>query len=488
MQVTETRNEGLHREYKVVVPAAELEAKVNARLGELKNRVQIRGFRPGKVPVEHLKRVYGRGTMAEVLESAVNEANATIVREHGFKLATDPKITPPDQGEIEGVLKGKSDLSYTLALEIVPPIQLADFKKLKLQKVTADVTDAEVDEALQKVANDNRPFADKGEGAKAEKGDRVTLSFVGKIGGEPFEGGSGEDVVIQIGSGQFIPGFEDQIIGMAAGENRTLNVTFPANYGSEKLAGQPAEFDVTAKSIEAPGKVTIDDDFAKSLGMESLAALKDAVKDRVAREHTAASRRRIKRDLLDQLDATHKFEPPPTLVDNEFDQVWKTILSDLQTHGRSFTDEGTTEEKAKGEYRGIAERRVRLGLVLAEIGDKNNIQVTNEEVSKAVVDRARQFPGQEQQIWQYYRDNPEAVASLRAPIFEEKVIDFLVELADVTEKKVSRDELYHDEEHDHDHSDHDHYDHSDHDHSGHDHSHHDHSHHGHDHETPSSKA
>ena len=470
MQVTEIRTEGFEREFRVVMPAADLQAKVEARLDQLKDRVQLKGFRPGKVPAAHLRRLYGRNAMLEVIEAAVNEATTQLIAERGLKLATDPKVTlPPDQNEVENVIGGKSDLSYTVALEVVPPIQLGDFKTLKLEKLTADVTDAEVDEALQKVAEDNKPFADKGEGAKAESGDRVVVSFVGKINGEAFEGGSGEDVTVQIGSGAFIPGFEQQLIGIAAGESRTVNVSFPDNYGNEKLAGKPAEFAVTAKSIEAPGKVTIDDDFAKSLGMESLAALKDAVKDRVGREHAAASRQRVKRQLLDQLDAMHKFETPPTLVENEFAQVWKTVVADLEGQGRTFADEDTTEEAAKTEYRGIAERRVRLGLVLAEIGDKNNIKVPDDDITKAVIERAREFPGKEEQVWQFYRENPQALAGLRAPIFEEKIIDFLLELATVTEKKVSRKELYQDEEHDHaDHHGHDH----DHDHHhGHDHKH-----------------
>jgi trigger factor len=447
MQVTETRTEGLQREFKVVVPAADLEAKVNARLGEIKDRVQMRGFRPGKVPVEHLKRVYGRGTMAEVIEAAVREANAKIVTDRGFKLATDPKVTmPSEQAELEGLLGGKADLSYTVAIEIVPAIALADFKNLKLQKLVTDVAEEEIGEALKRIADENRPFAAKGEGAKAESGDRVTISYVGRIDGKTFEGGSGQDVVVNLGSGTFIPGFEDQLIGIAPGETRTISVTFPANYANDKLAGKAAEFEVTASSLETSGDVTIDDAFAVSLGMESLAKLKDAVKDRIAREHTAVSRRRLKRELLDQLDTTHKFEPPPTLVDEEFQQVWKTILSDLQSRNRSFVDEGTTEEAATADYRKIAERRVRLGLVIAEIGEKNNIKVSDEELSRAVVERARQFPGQEEQIWQYYRDNPAAVASLRAPIFEEKVVDFLIELANVTEKKVAREELYKEDE------------------------------------------
>jgi trigger factor len=468
MQVTETRTEGFHREFQVVLPAADLAAKVNERLGELKQRVQIRGFRPGKVPVEHLKRVYGRGAMLDVINAAVNEATARIVTDRGLKLATEPKVTmSPEEGAVEKVIQGQSDLAYTVALEVVPPIQLGDFKTLKLERLVADVTEAEVDEALLRVAEANRPFSAKPEGEKAAEGDRITISFVGKVDGVPFEGGAGEDVVVQIGSGSFIPGFEKQLAGMAAGDKRTINVTFPADYGNEKLAGKPAEFDIEAKSIETPSKVTMDDAFATSLGMTSLDTLKDAVRDRLAKEHMVASRRKLKRDLLDQLDSMHKFDSPPTLVDNEFDQVWKTILSDLQTNNRTFADENTTEEAAKAEYRGIAERRVRLGLVLAEVGDKNNIKVTDEEVTKAALESARQFPGQEQKVWQYYRDNPQALATLRAPIFEEKVIDFLVELANVTEKKVAREELYKDEAgdagtagHDHAHHGHDH----DHDH------------------------
>jgi trigger factor len=472
MQVTETRTEGFHREFEIVLPKGDLAAKVDARLGEMKQRAQIRGFRPGKVPVDYLKRLYGRDAMLDVINSAVNEATSQLITERGLKLATEPKVTlSEEEGVVEKVIKGESDLSYKVALEVVPPIQLGDFKTLKLERLTAEVTDAEVDEALKRVAEANRPYSAKPEGGKAENGDRATISFVGKINGEPFQGGTGEDVVVQIGSGTFIPGFESQLVGMAVGEKRTLNVTFPADYGNEKLAGQPAEFDVEVKAIETPKDVAMDDAFATSLGMKSLDDLKNAVRDRISKEHGAVSRRRIKRELLDQLDAMHKFEPPPTLIDKEFDQIWKTVLSDLQASNRTFADEGTTEEAAKADYRGIAERRVRLGLVLAEVGDKNKINVTDEELAKAAMESARQFPGREQQVWQYYRDNPQALATLRAPIFEEKVIDFLVELASVTEKKVSREELYKDEAGEEGGHDHAHHDHAGHDHD-HDHHHH----------------
>jgi trigger factor len=308
------------------------------------------------------------------------------------------------------------------------------------------VTDAEVEEAVNRIAEQSRPYEPRPEGGKAEKGDRVVIDFTGKLDGAPFEGGTGGDVGINIGSNTFIPGFEDQLIGIAAGEQRTVNVTFPQLYPNEKLAGKAAEFDVTAKSVEAPKPVTVDDEFAKSLGMESLAKLKEMVKDRIGREHAAMSRQKIKRKLLDELDARHKFTPPPSLVEDEFNNVWKTVLDDLAAQKRTFADENTTEEKAKEEYRGIAGRRVRLGLVIAEIGERNAIKVTDEEVSRAVMDRARQAPGHEQQVWDFYRNNPNALASLRAPIFEDKVIDYILELAKITEKQVSREELYKDDE------------------------------------------
>jgi trigger factor len=443
MQVTETLSEGLKREFRVVVPASELDAKVNARLDELKTRVNIHGFRPGKVPVAHLKRVYGRSAMAEVIENTVRETNNQIVSERGFKLAADPKVTMPEEkSAIERLIAGKSDLDYTVAVEIVPPITLGDFKSIKLSKLVADVTDAEIEDGVARIADQNKPYTVSEKGEKAARDDRVTISFSGTIDGKPFEGGSGDDAVVLIGSNTFIPGFEDQLIGITTGETRTLKVTFPAHYMKRELAGKSAEFVVTAKSIEAPGKVTVDDDFAKSLGLESIVKLREAVKDRLTREHAAMSRQKVKRALLDELDKMHKFDPPPTLVEEEFDRVWKSVLSELETEGKTFADEGTTEEKAKAEYRAIAERRVRLGLLLAEIGEKNNITVAEDELSRAVMERARQFAGQEQRVWDYYRQNPQAVAALRAPIFEEKAVDFLLELASVAESKVTREELY----------------------------------------------
>jgi len=445
MQVTETSTAGLKREFRVVVPATDLEARVNERLDDLKGRVQLRGFRPGKVPVAHLRRLYGKAAMAEVIEAAVREANSKIVTDHGFKLAIEPKVVlPSEEGAVEGVIAGKSDLAYTVEIEILPPITLADFKTIKLTRLTAEVTDAEIDQTLQRIAEQNRPFIAKSEGA--EKGDRVVLSFQGTIDGQPFEGGAGEDVPLVLGSGQFIPGFEDHLMGVKAGESRTFDIKFPDDYPAKAMAGKDATFAVTAKAVEAPGAVTIDDDFAKTLGLESLAKLRDAIKDRTQREHAAASRQKLKRALLDQLDERHKFEPPPSLVEQEFNNVWSSIEKDLKDQGRTFADEETTEEKARAEYRAIAERRVRLGLVIAEIGERNTIKVTEEQLNAAVVEQMRQLPGREQEVWDYYRKNPGALAALRAPLFEDKVVDFLIELAEVTEKPVSRDELFKEDE------------------------------------------
>jgi len=441
MQVTKTADAGLKREYRVVVPASDLEARANERLDELKGRVQLRGFRPGKVPVEHLKRLYGKSAMAEAIEAAVREANTKIVTDEKLKLAIEPKVVLPEEKEaVDRLIEGKSDLDYKVEIEVVPAITLTDFKAIKLTRLTAEVTEAEIDQAVQAIAEGNRPFVAKSEAA--EKGDRVTISFQGTIDGTPFEGGTGEDVPLTLGAGQFIPGFEDHLVGRKAGEATTFNVKFPDDYRATAVAGKEATFAVTVKAVEAPGTVAIDDDFAKTLGMESLAKLRAAIKERIAREHAAASRQKLKRALLDQLDERHKFEPPPSLVEQEFNSVWAQIEGDLKRQNRTFEDEDTTEEKARAEYRAIAERRVRLGLVIAEIGEKNNIKVTDEQLNAAIVEQMRQLPGREQQLWDYYRKNPAALASLRAPLFEDKVVDFLVELAEVTDKPVSRDELF----------------------------------------------
>ncbi|MCP3466012.1 MULTISPECIES: trigger factor [unclassified Bradyrhizobium] len=447
MQVTETLSEGLKHEFKISVAASDLDAKADAKLVDLKDKVRLNGFRPGKVPVAHLKKVYGRSVMAETIDQTIRDTNTQIFQERGFRLATEPKITmPTEQKEVEELLSGKSDLTYTVAIEVVPPIQLADFKSFQVEKPVADVTDVEVDEAIKRIADNNRGYSDKGEGAKAASGDRVTVSFKGTINGEAFEGGTGEGIQVQIGSNTFIPGFEDQLIGIGAGETRTVKASFPKNYMSEKLAGKDAEFETTATLVEAPQDTKIDDEFAKSLGLESLDKLKEAARERLVAEFATTTRQRVKRALLDRLDEAHRFDAPPSLIDEEFNLMWNSVKAEMDSAGKTFADEDTTEEKARDEYRKIADRRVRLGLVLSEIGEKNKITVTDDEVGRAVIERARQVPGREKEVWDYYRNNANALAQLRAPIYEDKVVDFILELANVTEKKVSREELYKDDE------------------------------------------
>ncbi|WP_448031598.1 trigger factor [Bradyrhizobium liaoningense] len=447
MQVTETLSEGLKHEFKISVPASDLDAKAGAKLVDLKDKVRINGFRPGKVPVAHLKKVYGRSVMAETIDQTIRDTNTQLFSERGFRLATEPKITmPTEQKDVEELLSGKSDLTYTVAIEVVPAIALADFKTFQVEKPVADVTDTDVDDAIKRIADSNRTYAAKGEGAKAESGDRVTISFKGSINGEVFEGGTGEGIQVVIGSNTFIPGFEEQLIGIGANETRTLKVSFPKNYMNDKLAGQPAEFETTATLIEAPQDLAIDDEFAKSLGLESLDKLKEAARERLSAEFATATRQRVKRALLDRLDEAHRFEAPPSLIDEEFNLMWNSVKAEMDSAGKTFADEDTTEDAAKEEYRKIADRRVRLGLVLSEIGEKNKITVTDDEVGRAVIERARSMPGREKEVWDYYRNNAQALAQLRAPIYEDKVVDFILELANVTEKKVSREDLYKDDD------------------------------------------
>jgi trigger factor len=447
MQVTETLVEGLKHEFKISVPASDLDAKADAKLVDLKDKVKLNGFRPGKVPVSHLKKVYGRSVMAETIDQTIRDTNTQIFTDRGFRLASEPKITmPTEQKEVEELLAGKTDLTYTVAIEVVPTIQLADFKSFTVEKPVVDVSESDVADAIKRIADQSRPYNAKSEGAKAENGDRVTINFKGTIEGVPFDGGTGEAIQVVIGAGQFIPGFEEQLIGIGAGETRNLKVAFPKNYASEKLAGQPAEFETIATVIEAPGETTIDDDFAKTLGLESLDKLKEAARERLVAEFAGATRQRVKRALLDQLDESHKFEAPPSLVAEEFKLMWTSIKAEMESSAKTFADENTTEEAAREEYQKIADRRVRLGLVLSEIGEKNKITVTDDEVSRAVIERARQMPGREKEVWDYYRNNANALAQLRAPIYEDKVVDFILELAHVTEKKVSREDLFKDDD------------------------------------------
>ena len=458
MQVTETLSEGLKRELKIVIPADELDKRLNDRLETLKNEVQIKGFRPGKVPAAHLRRTFGARIMPEIVEKAVNESSAKALEDRDERPALQPKISlSEDEAEIKGVMAGETDLAYTMEFEIIPPFEVTDLSKLQLERQTAEVDDRIVDEALETMAAQQKDFAPREDGAKAQDGDRLTLDFVGKVDGEEFEGGKAEGVDLVLGSGGFIPGFEEQLVGAGAGSEVEVKVTFPQDYDAENLAGKDAVFDVKVSVVAAPKEVVIDDEFAKRFSMDDLAKLREAVKGQVETEFAQASRGKIKRQLLDALDEAHTFELPSAMVEGEFNSVWDSVTKDMERRKTSFEDEGTTEEDAAKEYREIAERRVRLGLVIADIGDKNQIKVEDEEVNRALMERLRQFPGQEREAYEFYQKTPQAMAELRAPIFEDKVVDFILELAQVTEKTVSREELFKDEEEeDEDHTGHDH--------------------------------
>jgi trigger factor len=438
MQITETVSEGLRREYKVVVPMGDLDAKVNARLEEMKPKMHLKGFRPGKAPVSFLKKQFGKSMMGEVVEQAVNEASQKAIADNALKPAFQPQVEPV--GEIEQVVDGKADLEFMLKVDLMPEFELTDLSKLKVERLTADVTDADIDEALKRLADQSRTFSSR-DGA-AEKGDVVTMDFTGSIDGEEFAGGKAEGFNLTLGSGQLIPGFEDQLIGSKAGEARDVKVTFPADYPEAKLAGKDAVFAVAVKEVKAPDEAKVDDELAKRLGLDSLATLKDRVRDQVKSDFTRASRLHLKRRILDALDSKHSFPLPPAMVQGEFDGIWGQVQRELEREGKSFADEDTTEEKAKKEYHDIAERRVRLGLVLARIGEQNGITVPADELNRAMAARARQFPGQEQQVFDFYAKNPQAQAEIRAPIFEDKVVDFIAELADISDRKVDRETLF----------------------------------------------
>ena len=447
MQVTETVNEGLKREFSVVVPATELDSRLLTRLDSLKDEVRIKGFRPGKVPVSHLRRMFGRSMMAEIVQTVINEVARDTLAERGERAATPPDYKlPDDEEQADKVLAGSADLSYTMSYEVLPKITLGDFKTMKVERPVVDVSDADIDTQLHQLADSTRSFATKS--GAAATGDRLTISYVGKIDGEPFEGGSDDNASVTIGDGRFIPGFAEQLVGLLSGDEKTITVTFPADYPAANLAGKEATFDITVKAVAAADPVEIDDNLAERLGLQSLDALRDTVKQQIQSQYTNAARQKLKRQVLDKLDAMHQIDLPPGMVEQEFDQIWRQVTTQLQTDGKTFESEGTTEEAAREDYRKISERRVRLGLVMSEIGEKAKITVTDEEAQRALQAQMRQFPGQEQALVDYYRQNPDALSALRAPIFEEKVLDYLLELADVSEKKVTREELLAEDEDD----------------------------------------
>ncbi|HEX4077606.1 MAG TPA: trigger factor [Rhizomicrobium sp.] len=440
MEVTQTISEGLHREFKIVIDAGDLDARLTDRLEEMKSTLHLKGFRPGKAPVSHLKKTFGKRVMNEIVEQAVSETSQKTVADHALKPAFPPQVdyvTPVDE-----VIGGGANLEFMVRIDLMPEFELADITRLDAQKLIADVTPADVESAVDRLAEQARTYSPRAEGEPAEEKDAVTIDFVGRVDGEEFAGGKAEDFNLVLGSGQLIGGFEEQLVGARAAEERVVNVTFPADYPDAKLAGRPAEFTVQVKEVKAPDALALDDDLARKLGVASLATLKDRVRDQLKADFARASRMHLKRRLLDALDARHDFPLPQTMVDREFDMIWQQVEAELKREGRTPQDEGKTEEEMREEYRKIAERRVRLGLVLARIGEQNGITVAPDELQRAIMARVRAHQGQEQEAFNYYSSNAQAQAEIRAPIFEEKVVDFIAELANVTERKVDRDTLY----------------------------------------------
>ncbi|MCC7284380.1 MAG: trigger factor [Acetobacteraceae bacterium] len=433
MQVTEAEASGLKRAFQVVVPAADLAGKQDARIAELAKTLRLPGFRPGKVPLAIVRQRYGKAVLGEVLEGTVGEVAQQVVTDRGLRPAQRPEIK-------DFKFEDGQDLAFTVALEVLPEITLPDLKAISIEKLTADPDDAAVSRALDQLASRNRSVV-AADPRPAEKGDIVVVDFEGRIDGVPFDGGKADDAEIELGQGRFIPGFEDQLVGIEPGQTRAIAVTFPADYGAKDLAGKAAEFSVAAKALKRPVLPAIDDAFAKTLGMENLAALTDAVKKQIGREYDQVARMRTKRLLLDQLAATADFAAPEGMVDAEFNGIWQRIEADLKEGRLDDDDKGKDEATLKADYRAIAERRVKLGLLLAEIGRANTISVAENELKRAMQAQAMRFPGQEKQVFDYFAKNPQALEGLRAPIFEEKVVDFILELASVTERKVAPEEL-----------------------------------------------
>lgn len=450
MQITETLSDGLKRELKVVIGAKELDERLNARLDELKDKVRISGFRPGKVPVAHLKKMYGRSVMAEVLEQTIEETTGKALSERNEKPASPPAIAfAKQEAVLEQVMDSGADLEFTMSFEVLPTITLVEMKSLSVEKPVAEIGADQIDKAMDRLREGSMTYEVK-DGA-AEQGDRVTIDYAGTVDGETIEGGTAQDADVVIGRNMFIPGFEDGLTGATAGEKRTITAHFPEQYPAAHLAGKDAIFEVEVKAVAAPRLPELDDEFAKTLGLDSLDKLKEILREQIGRDFSRASRAKAKRSLLDALDKAHSFELPPTLLESEFNAIWGEVTRQLETAKKTFEDENTTEEKAREEYRTLAERRVRLGLVLSEIGQRNSITVTDEEVRRAIMERARQYPGQERRVLDFYKNNPTAMLELRAPIFEDKVVDFALELAKVEEKPVTVEELFKQEDEDEEH-------------------------------------
>ncbi|MDJ0640049.1 MAG: trigger factor [Paracoccaceae bacterium] len=430
MQVTETLNEGLKRGYKLVVSADELDAKVNEKLTEAAPDIEMKGFRKGKVPMALLKKQFGERLLGEAMQESVDGAMAKHLEDSGDRPAMQPKLEMTNDDWKPG-----DDVEVEMTYEALPEIPEVDLSKIKLEKLVVEADDKAIDEALASLAENAQNFEDRKKGSKAKEGDQVVIDFVGKVDGEAFEGGSAEDFPLALGSGQFIPGFEEQLVGAKAGEEKAVEVTFPAEYGNADLAGKPAVFDVTVKAVKEPKPAPIDDELAKKFGADDLEALKGQISDRLGEEYGGASRAVMKRALLDELDKAVSFDLPPSLVDAEAGQIahqlWHEENPDVQGHDHP-------EIEPTDEHKTLAERRVRLGLLLAELGRVAEIEVTDAEMTQAVMNQARQYPGQEREFFEFVQNNPGMRQQMQAPIFEDKVVDHIFEKVEVKEKKSTK--------------------------------------------------
>lgn len=434
MQVTATNTDGLKHEFKIVVPASAIEERVEGRLQELKGQVSMPGFRPGKVPMTMLRKRFTPSVMGEVLEVLVQDGTSQALNDNNLKPAMQPQI------EITSFDEGK-DLEFTVAVEVLPTIEEIDYKAISLTRLTAKVEDKEVDEALARIAESRKTNEDTGSKRKAKKGDVLEIDFVGSIDGVEFPGGTGEGYDLELGSNSFIPGFEDQLIGAKPGESVDVKVPFPADYHAKDLAGKDAVFAVTVKALKEAKVPEINEEFATSLGLDTLDALKTMVREQIEKDYASISRTRLKRSLLDALAEAVSFGVPQGMVEMEFQSIWQQIEQAKANDSLDEEDKGKSDEELTTEYRALAERRVRLGLLLAEVGQKNEIKVTQEDLNRAVMQEAMRFPGQAQAVFQYFQNNQEAVNQLRAPLFEDKVVDFLFEMVSVTDKDVPAEEL-----------------------------------------------
>ena len=445
LQITQKSGEGLSRVYGVTVPAHDLAEKLEAKIAELRPRMNIKGFRPGKVPVAHVKRMYGKSLMGEIVQQELNDAPQKALDEANVRVAASPDLKLED-GDIERVLAGQADLAFDLAVQLMPEFEPGDITAIALKRPVYAVTEEEVAEQLKALSASNRSYEAK-DGA-AEEGDMVVADFVGHIDGEAFEGGAAEGSEIVIGAGRFIPGFEEQLKGARAGDTVVVKVTFPEDYASEALKGKAAEFETTVKEVRSPkADEALDDDFAKRVGFDTLEALEEAVRNQSSQQYAAASRFKAKRALLDVLDGMHSFDLPSGMVEGEFNAIWTQVEAERAAGELSEEDKSKSEEDLRAEYRKIAERRVRLGLVLAEIGQRYNVQVSDQEMQQALFNEIRRYPReQQQQAFEFFRSNPGAQAQLRAPIYEEKVVDLILERAQVEDIPVTKEELFAEDE------------------------------------------